>query len=128
MGIGEALGIKSLKLDLNGSYTVEELYDKIKDVPFDAGIPALVKHGFAWLIVFPQVDRNNQVQIIPSGKGKFVVQRSTQPAGMGNMAKNMALDSITNGWSSFSGAFGNSKKLCMELTEKTAEAINALGI
>lgn len=128
MGLGEALGIKQLKLELNGSYTIEELYEKIKDVPFDAGTPALVKHGFTWLIAFPQQDRNNQVQIIPATKGKFVVQRSTQPAGVGNMLKNDVLNSLTDGLTSMSAAFGNKKKLCMELTEKTAATINALGI
>lgn len=128
MGIGEVLGIKSLKLNLRGSYTIEELYDKIKDVPFDAGTPALVKNGFAWLIVFPQIDRNNQVQIIPTLKGKFVVQRSPQPAGLGNMAKNMALETLTDGWSNVSGVIGNKKRLCMELTEKTAATLQELGI
>ena len=94
---------------------------------FDAGEPSLVKNGFAWVIVFPQIDRNNQVQILGT-KGKYSVQRSVQPAGVDKMLSNMALDKLTGGWSGLSGALGNSKKLCMELVVKTAETINSLGI
>lgn len=128
MGIGEAFGVKIEKLELKGTYTVEELFDQIKDVEFEAGKPELVKHGFSTLIVFPQLDNNNQVWIIPGGKGKFTVQRSSQPAGVGNVVKNMALDQLTDGWSGMSAAFGSTKKRCIELTEKTAQTINALGL
>lgn len=127
MSIGEALGVKSEKLKLSGDYSVEALYEKIKDVPFEAGQPQLVKNGFAYIIAFPELDRNNQVQI-NGFKGSFSVQRSPQPAGLNKMAGNMALDQLTDGLSSLSGAFGNKKKLCMELVTKTAETINALGL
>ena len=39
MGIGEAFGVKIEKLELKGTYTVEELFDQIKDVEFEAGKP-----------------------------------------------------------------------------------------
>lgn len=127
MGIGEMLGVKSVKLELKGNYTFEELFEKIKDVEFEAGKPSLVKNGFAWVIAFPELDRNNQVQIL-GNKGKYQVTRSVQPAGVDKMLANMALDSLTDGWSSMSGGLGNTKKLCMELVEKTANTINALGL
>src|SRR5574344_1818336 len=94
MGIGEAFGVKIEKLELTGTYTVEELFDQIKDVEFEAGKPELVKHGFSTLIVFPQLDNNNQVWIIPGGKGKFTVQRSSLPAGGGNAGTTLALDTL----------------------------------
>jgi hypothetical protein len=71
--------------------------------------------------------RNNQVQILGS-KGKYYVERSVQPAGIGKMAMNMALNEISDGWSGMSGAFGGTKKKCMELVTKTAETINSMGI
>ena len=37
MGIGEAFGVKIEKLELKGTYTVEELFDQIKDVAFYSG-------------------------------------------------------------------------------------------
>ncbi len=127
MGIGDMLGVRVEKLNLKGNYSIQELFEKIKGVSFEAGTPSLVKNGFAWVIVFPQLDRNNQVQILGSN-GKFSVQRSAQPAGVDNLVTNMALDKLTGGLTGFSGAFGDTKKRCMELATMTAEKINALGI
>lgn len=127
MGLGEMFGVKQIKLNLKGDYpTMESLYEAIKDLEFEAGKPQLVKQ-IAYVIAFPQLDRNNQVQIL-GGKGKYTVTRSVQPAGIGKMIGNMALDEVSNGWSSMSGAFGNTKKRCMELVEKTAETIHKAGI
>ena len=128
MGIGEAFGVKMIKLNLQGDYPeMKDLYERIKDTEFEAGKPELFKNGFAWIIIFPELDRNNQVQILGS-KGKYYVERSVQPAGIGNMAMNMALNEISDGWSGMSGAFGGTKKKCMELVTKTAETINSMGI
>lgn len=128
MGLGDLFGVRIEKLNLKGSFeTIKELYEAIKDVDFEAGKTELVKDGLAWVIAFPQLDRNNQVQILGS-KGKYSVQRSVQPAGLGNLAANLALDKITEGFSSMSGAFGDTKKLCMEQVTKTADTINGLGI
>ena len=127
MGIADANRVRVEKLNLKGNYSMEELFEKIKEVSFEAGTPSLVKNGFVWVIAFPQLDRNNQVQILGSG-GKFSVQRSAQPAGVDKMLTNMALDKLTGGLTGFSGAFGDTKKRCMELATKTAETIHALGI
>jgi hypothetical protein len=128
MGIADMFGVRVEKLNLKENYpTMKDLYEKIKDVNFEAGVPSLVKHGFTWMIVFPQLDRNNQVQIL-GVNGKYSVQRSTQPAGVDKMMANFALDKLTNGITGLSGAFGDTKKLCMELATKTAATINALGL
>lgn len=127
MGFGEMFGVKQVKLNLKGDYpTMESLYEAIKDLDFEAGKPQLVKQ-IAYVIAFPQLDRNNQVQIL-GGKGKYTVSRSVQPAGFDKMIGNMALDKVTGGWASVSGAFGDTKKRCMELVGKTAETIHAAGI
>ncbi len=128
MGFGEMLGVKNIKLELKGNYpSMQELYEAIKDVKFEAGVPELKKHGLNTLIVFPPLDRNNQVWI--SGvKGKYTVMRSTEVAGLDNVAKNAALEALTDGWSNLSAAFGDKKKRCMELVEITANEIKAAGI
>ena len=60
MGLGEMLGVKVAKLDLKGNYSsMENFYEAIKDIKFDAGLPALVKHGFNQVIVFPEQDRKS---------------------------------------------------------------------
>ena len=128
MGLGEMMGVKNVKLELKGKYaTLAELLDAMKDVKFEAGIPELTKHGIGSVIVFPPVDRNNQVWIT-GAKGKFTVMRSAEVAGLGNMAKNAILDSLTDGLSSMSGAFGNKKKRCMELVDITAKEMKEAGI
>ncbi len=122
------MGVKMVKLDLKGNYPkIDDLFEKIKDVEFEAGKPELVKDGLAWVIAFPQIDRNNQVQIL-GNKGKYTVMRNTQPAGAGKFVKNMALDQLTGGLTSMSAVLGDSKKRCMELVTKTADTINGLGI
>ena len=128
MGLGEMLGVKSVKLELKGNYaSLEELLEAMKDVKFEAGIPEITKHGLNTLIVFPPVDRNNQVWIT-GAKGKYTIMRSTEVAGLGNVAKNAALEMLTDGWSNLSAAFGDKKKRCMELVEITADEIKAAGI
>lgn len=129
MGIGDMLGIRMEKVVCKNKYTMEELYEKIKDVTFEAGQPMLAKTIGSPIIVFPKVDRNNQVQILPSGGGtKFTVQRSAQPAGLDNMIMNDVLNSVTDGWSSMSGAFGDTKKRCLALTTSTAEVLRSLDL
>ena len=128
MGLGEMMGVKNIKLELKGNYaTLAELFEAMKAVKFEAGAPELTKHGIGSVIVFPPVDRNNQVWIT-GAKGKFTVMRSAEVAGLGNMAKNAILDSLTDGFSSMSGAFGNKKKRCMELVEITAKEMKEAGI
>lgn len=124
MGFGDLMGVK---LKLSREYTIEELYELIKDVPFEAGKPELVNHGPAVLIAFPQLDRNNQVQILGK-KGKYNVMRSVQPAGLDKAFSNIALEKFTGGLSGFSGAFGKTKKRCEELAKITGEQINAMNL
>ena len=42
-----ALGIKIKNVKFKNKYTVQELYEAIKDKEFTAGVPQLTKHGFA---------------------------------------------------------------------------------
>lgn len=127
MSIGEMFGIKQIKIETRTPMSIQDFYEKIKDVHFEAGEPQLVKNGLAWVIAFPEVDRNNQVQIL-GDKGKFYVTRAVQPAGLGKFAKNIALEALTDGWSGMSAAFGDKKKLCMHLTELAAETIKGLDL
>ena len=129
MGLGEALGVKNVKLNLKCTYgTMEELYEAIKVIPFEAGTPTYTKHGFNPVIVFPEQDRNNQVWIMNVGKGKYQVMRSSEVVGVGNLVKNAVLSDLTGGLTSLSGAFGNKKKRCMELVDITAKQIEDAGV
>ena len=59
------LGIKQIKVVLKNDYTTDTLFEAIKDHEFTPGKPKIVKHGFTNIICFDEVDRQNQVQIVP---------------------------------------------------------------
>ena len=120
-------GVMILKVKASKAYTLEELYERIKDVPFEAGEPRMCHYALAHAICFPEQDRNNQVQITVNKKGEISVSKS-QAMGADNVAKNLALDRLTGGLSGMSMLHGKKKKRCDELTKKTAEQLNSLGL
>lgn len=129
MGFGEMMGVKVIKIAPKEKMTLEELFDKIKDLDFEAGKPELVKHGFTNVIAFPQEDRENQVWLIAIKNG-FQVQRSTIVAGLSNMVANGikadVLDSLTGGISGMVSTFGGPKKACMAHCEDVAAKVKAV--
>ena len=121
-------GITMIDVKTKAPYTIEELYEKIKDIPFEAGVPELLHYGFAHAICFPEQDRNNQVQIYVNKKGKVQVMRSTQPMGLQKVLENVSMDHLTDGISSLSMLGGKKKKLCEELARRTAQQLNNLDL
>ena len=121
------MGLMGTKLNLSREYTIEELFEMIRDVEFEAGRPSMASHGPTKWIVFPQLDRNNQV-VIGGSKGKFYAQRSAQPIGLDKAAGNVILSSITGGLSGFSAAFGKTKKRCEQLADSVGKQINAMNL
>ena len=126
-----AFGVKSKKVKLNNKYTLEGLFEAIKDKQFSAGKPEWTKHGLMYIITFPALDNYNQVWILRSGFGnetnKFVVQKS-EAAGMNSAFANAALSGVTRGWSDMQGKFGSTVKRCEELVVLTAQELQALGL
>ena len=117
-----ALGIKQIKVVTQNNYSIE----------CSCGQPKLVKQALALIIVFPEIDRQNQCQIVRGWfKGdegnKFTVMKA-EAAGMDNFAKNVALHAVTNGWSSISKIGGKNCKLVEKQVEDTAKEFNALGL
>lgn len=129
MGLGEMLGVKMIKIAPKENMTLEELYNKIKDQQFDAGVPEYIKHGFNYVIAFPPEDRENQVWIIESKNG-FTVQRSVVIAGISNMVKNELkadiLDKVSGGITGMISTFGSPKKACMAHCDDVAEKVKAM--
>ncbi len=125
-------GLKQVKVTTKENYSMESLYERIKGEKWSAGEPELVKNGFAWVIAFPAVDRNNQCQITQGWfKGaegnKFTILKGEE-AGTSNVIKNAALDSVTNGWSSISRIGGNACKTAEAQVDATVSEFNALGL
>lgn len=126
MGLGEMLGIKSIKIEPKEAMTLEELYNKIKDVEYSFGKPEYIKHGMIYVIAFPPEDRENQVWIMATKTG-FVVQRSVSMAGMSNMFESMAIaeakSQLTMGVSGMKSAFGAPKKACFAHCDEVADKV-----
>lgn len=120
-------GIKIKRIKTTNQYTVESLYEAIKDKTFTAGTPELTKFGLTPMIVFPPLDRRNQVQIIAAGKNKFQIQRA-EAVGIENIAINAAIDHLTDGLSTIKNIAGGTVKRCEELVEITTKELDALGL
>ena len=125
------LGIKVKNITFNNEYSVEDLYEAIKNHPFSAGEPSLTKHGMATIITFPPLDRQNQVWIMKIGfkerSAKFSVQKGEQ-AGISKMAGNMVLNELTSGIFGMFGAVGKTVKKCEQLVEATAKELAAMNL
>ncbi len=128
-----AFGIKIKKVELSKEYTLDELFEAMKaKTDWSAGEPGKTKHGFAEVIYFPPIDRQNQVWVQlskPKASNKVQVTLSHDIAGdYGNMAKNMALDALTDGWSSIGAMFGKSAKAGEAAVDKVIEELSAMGL
>lgn len=126
-----AFGVKVKNIKTKNTYSIESLYEAIKDKNFSAGVPSLTKHGMATVITLPALDSQNQVWIMKSGFGKetqkFSIQKSTQ-AGMDNAAKNAAIDSVTGGLFSLGGMIGENTKKCEKLVDATAKELSEMNL
>ena len=128
-----AFGIKQVKVTTSKNYSMESLYEAIKDHEFTPGKPKIVKHGFTNIICFPELDRQNQVQIIPGmTQGakpgpKWTVMKA-EAAGMDNLAKNVAMSALTNGWGNMGSIIGKNSKLCEKQVEEVAKELQEMGI
>ncbi len=126
-----ALGFKIKKVKLQNEYSLESLYEAIKGQSFTAGAPSYTKHGLAYVITFPALDSQNQVQILPGGMGKttssFQVLKAEQ-AGVTNMAGNAMLNKLTGGLFRMKSIAGKNAKEIERLVEVTAQELGSMGL
>ena len=126
-----AFGFKIKGVKTKNAYTLEELYEQIKDKPFTAGVPEYTKHGAGYVITFPALDDYNQVWIIQGGfkqpTNKWSVQKQ-QKAGLDNLIGNTVMAGLTHGRSDMKSAMGSNVKTCEKLVEETAKELDALGL
>ena len=128
-----ALGVKTKTLQTSGSYTLEEIYTKIKDVEFAAGTPSCQKYGPSFIITFPALDRQNQVQIISNAVGgkkpsqKFTVQKAEE-LGLGKSLVNDALSVLTGSLFNLGSMVTDNAKRCEELVEETYDQLVAMNL
>ncbi len=126
-----AFGFKYKKVKLQNSYTLEALFEQIKDTEFAAGKPSLVKHGLATIIAFPALDSHNQVQILPGSIKKesntFQVLKAEE-AGVDTMVKNGLLELLTDDLIRIRSVAGKNAKNIVTMVEETAEKLGNMGL
>lgn len=126
-----AFGIKSKSIKTQNTYSLESLFEAIKDRTFTAGVPSLATNAGSYAITFPALDNQNQVCILKSGFGmetrKFTVEKC-EKVGIENMVTNMAINSATHGLFGLGSSFGKNAKRCEELVEITAKELAAMGL
>ncbi len=123
-----AFGFKLKTVKTKESFeNYQQLFDRIKDVDFTAGKPELVKNGFADVIVFPPLDRQNQIWVLLQGKNKIIIQKN-QVVGVADQAINAAFDAVTDGLFSVGSIMGKNSKKIEKLVEATASEIEALNL
>lgn len=128
-----ALGLKIKSVKFSKGYTVETLLEEMKKVTFEAGEPFITKHGFNTMIVFPPIDRQNQVWVM-NMKGnkeseKWSIQLSHDIAGdFGNMAKNALLDKVTGGLFGMGSIMGKNAKAGEAAVEEVVKKLEELGL
>jgi len=127
------LGVKVKTVKTQKGYTINELYEAMKDKTFSAGVPSLTKHGLAYIVTFPALDRQNQVWVCSTALGndkpsqKFTIQKG-EAAGVGNMVGNQLLDDLTGGIFGWGKMVGKNSKRCEELVDLTAKEMEALNL
>lgn len=126
-----AFGYKMRTFKTKGAYTIEELYDQIKDVHFDAGQPEVVMHGAVPVIAFPALDGENQC-IVQNGSMRKPYTKwqvlKTRKVGVANAVGQEVLNTVTDGWSGMRSMFGNNQKKVQAQVDEVADKIEALNL
>ena len=117
--------MNKFKLRLSKEYTIDELFELIKFADFEAGKPELVSYGPKRWIVFPLIDRKNQI-VVGGSMGEFYVQRSTCPIVSDNESPFNNVSTLKKYFGGIASVLSNHKQLCQNLVESVGEQINSM--
>ena len=121
------MGTMGTRLRLSKEYTIEELFELIKDVEFEAGKPSIANHGPTKWIVFPEISRYNQV-VIGGSQGKFYAKCISQPIVVNTLISKRIITGIIKILAGFSGNFEKIKKRYEKLAESVGIQINNMNL
>lgn len=123
------LGVKTRIVEFKNTYTLESLFEAIKDKDFTAGKAEFSKQGLAHIITFPALDRKNQLWLMKKGMGKsgnrFTVSKQEQVGMANSLANSFTRGGVVGGMIE---ASSDNFKRCEELVDITADELAALGI
>ena len=123
-------GLTFKTLDTSREYTLEELYDTIKDLEFDAGKPEFYELGLVQIIIFPPLDRYNQVHIVPAQIRKppysrFTISKKNE-VGIKNKIENKIMAKGTRGVSSLFSFVGRNVRKAEKQVVNVYEVLEGL--
>ena len=125
-----SLVTKILQVQTRNFYTIETLYEAIKDKQFTAGQPYLVDHFSYNIIVFPPLDKRNQVWITPAllGDCNFWYVQKQEMAGAESVFGNAVMNELTFGIAHLKGKLSQTAQYCEWLVDVTANELYYLGL
>ena len=110
------------RLVLSQRYSIEELYELLKDADLAAGRAFLITQGPTRWIVFPPMDRQNQV-VIGGSNGIFYVRRNARPLTAPSAPKGKSLRTFSD---FFLGCRDRRKTRCEQAAAAVGRQINAM--
>ena len=115
------------RLVLSKRYSIEELYELVRDADLAAGRASLMTQGPTRWIVFPPLDRQNQV-VIGGQNGIFYVQRSAQPLAFASGPGKKWLHSFSAFLPRCSGCSDRARKRCEQTAAAVGRQINEMDL
>lgn len=126
-----AFGYKVKNIKFKKAYSVEELYESIKNQSFSAGKPSLIKYMGSSMITFPALDSKNQVQIAKFGfkatSNTYTVAKGYEASAEGAV-NNLVMDEITKGATSMMTFVGDNPKECIRLVDETLKELGTMNL
>ena len=120
-------GKKSVKVKVQKDYTPDEFYEIIKDHPFAAGKPEKIRYMMLDLIVFPALDKKNQVRIGKTGQKTWTVWKDEEAKVESAVLSGALYGAI--GWlSNIPAMFGENAKKAVALVEQTAKDLEGMNL
>ena len=120
-------GRKQVRVKVEKDYTVDEFYEIIKDHAFAAGKPEKIRYMMTDRIVFPALDKKNQVQILKTGVKTWTVWKDEEASGS-SLATSMVLFHFFGWISNIPAMFGENAKKCVELVDQTAKDLEGMNL
>ena len=105
------------RLVLQKIRSMDALFEALRDIPFEAGHPRLVHRPAGDVIVWPRLDRYNQVQIVKR-EHTFFCTCSEVPTDVGRGSPGLLFSLL--------GALSKNRQACCALARKTGLQINGL--
>ncbi len=119
------------KVTFKNEYTMEELFEAIKDTEFPLGKPILAKHGASKLIVFAPINKDTQMVIGPAKMGDKINAYRVMilpEVGLDNLIISTVIDVVTDQWVFVINQLGKNVKEYKKCVDTIADQLQNSGL